>query len=706
MTKERVAFLGPVSSYSHQAALGCFPEAEFELVPVVTIRDIFEAVQSGTASRGVVPFENSTNGSVVFTLDLFADRELSYPDISVCGEIYHDVHHYLLGHKSSTLPQETDGASTPTPAVPQPLKPRTHPLSSLDKIQRIYSHPQAFGQCELFLGAYLKGIERIDVSSTSKAAELVKEDTTGTSAAIASQAASVVHKLDVLASGIEDTSDNTTRFFVLRKGLENDKVDDAGLFAQAGAHEKSLVSFTVDHKSPGALADALDSFKKYQLNLTSINSRPSRIRPFQSLTSEPERLESGHLGQWRLQQQVMASVVRRVKALRPGISRTSRPNPPNGPDTLWEPDVCQRMKAKPPNYIFHTLHHSKSTAHQLLETALFPYLPTSVNRPLRDRPHSNSALELPAGYHLVHFPPPTVDLLDDGTDDTHFPGKPWVRRMWAGGSIEFSTGHKSKSLIRRPAKLQCVEKITDAVVKGSQENKKVWLDIRRRISLSTANSAKKAGLTGTEVETEMLEEGAIIERRNLVFMPAKTPAEAIEDVSKPVRTIKATINPDFRVSMVPDANLLFRFSALTFNAHRIHLDREYARNVEGFRNLVVHGPLSLLLMLKVLSSQMGRGQMVKSITYKNLAPLFADEKMTICVKRSERQPRRTPKNVSEDEALVHALSAVEQVAAEVDSGVTKWDVWVENAEGGYAVKGTAETVAPGYVKPPGVVRRL
>ncbi|OBT67309.1 hypothetical protein VE03_02765 [Pseudogymnoascus sp. 23342-1-I1] len=281
MTKERVAFLGPVSSYSHQATLGCFPEAEYELVPVVTIRDIFEAVQSGTVSRGVVPFENSTNGSVVFTLDLFADRELSYPDLSVCGEIYQDVHHCLLGHKSNSLQQETDGASTPTPAVPQPLKPRTKPLSSLDRIQRIYSHPQAFGQCELFLGAYLKGIERIDVTSTSKAAELVKEDTTGTSAAIASEAASVVHKLDVLARGIEDTTDNTTRFFVLRKGIENDKVDDAGLFAQAGAHEKSLVSFTVDHKSPGALADALDSFKKHQLNLTSINSRPSRIRPFQ-----------------------------------------------------------------------------------------------------------------------------------------------------------------------------------------------------------------------------------------------------------------------------------------------------------------------------------------------------------------------------------------------------------------------------------------
>lgn len=165
--------------------------------------------------------------------------------------------------------------------MPDPRKPRTHPLSSLDKVQRIYSHPQAFGQCELFLGAYLKGIERIDVSSTSKAAELVKADTTGTSAAIASQVASEVHSLDVLAKGIEDRADNTTRFFVLRKGLKEDEIDAASAQAVQAGGQKSLVSFTVDHQSPGALADVLDSFRRYKLNLTSINSRPSRIRPFQ-----------------------------------------------------------------------------------------------------------------------------------------------------------------------------------------------------------------------------------------------------------------------------------------------------------------------------------------------------------------------------------------------------------------------------------------
>jgi prephenate dehydratase len=238
-------------------------------------------------SWGVVPFENSTNGSVVFTLDLFADRANQFPDISVCGEAYLDVNHYLLGHlpvnadSNSNESPELSRSSTPTPQVPDPQKPRSRPLSSLKHIEKIYSHPQAFGQCEIFLGAYLKGIERIDVSSTSKAAELVKADSTGTSAAIASKVAAKVHGLTLLAKGIEDREDNTTRFFILRKGLDTLQNEDASQVKKGRPATKSLVSFTVDHRSPGALADVLHCFKQYKLNLTSINSRPSRIIPFQ-----------------------------------------------------------------------------------------------------------------------------------------------------------------------------------------------------------------------------------------------------------------------------------------------------------------------------------------------------------------------------------------------------------------------------------------
>jgi prephenate dehydratase len=225
---------------------------------------------------GVVPFENSTNGAVVFTLELLADRHNRYPDITVCGEAYLDVSHCLLGRKcakSTTESPVMSGACTPTMSSPDPLKPRTSPLYSLKHIKRILSHPQAFGQCETFLGAYLKGVERIDVSSTSRAAEMVKEDTTGTSAAIASKLAAEIHDIDVLAQGIEDREDNTTRFFILRKGT------DAS--ACKSPKTKTLISFTIDHRAPGALASVLQCFQVNALNLTSINSRPTKVVPFQ-----------------------------------------------------------------------------------------------------------------------------------------------------------------------------------------------------------------------------------------------------------------------------------------------------------------------------------------------------------------------------------------------------------------------------------------
>lgn len=117
--------------------------------------------------------------------------------------------------------------------------------------------------------------------------------------------------------------------------------------------------------------------------------------------------------------------------------------------------------------------------------------------------------------------------------------------------------------------------------------------------------------------------------------------------------------------MTPDAHLLFRFSAMTYNAHRIHLDRAYARNEEGYRDMLVHGPLSLYLMLKVLSSQISTGRMIRRLSYRNLAPMFCDEPLTVCV-------RRVPQ------------------AAAAEDGAEKWDVWVERGDGGYTVKGSAE----------------
>ncbi|KAI1143979.1 PDT-domain-containing protein [Hypoxylon sp. FL0543] len=282
--KPTVCFLGPVSSYTHQATLNTFPPDRFDLVPVETIKDIFDTTQSGGADYGVVPFENSSNGSVVFTLDQFADRAGEYPDLSVCAEIYLDVHHCLLGRAS------------PSPSSP----PQPGRGSEFARVRRVYSHPQAFGQCVEFLRRSLRGVETIDVSSTSRAAALAKADASGESAAISSAAAAELLGLDVLARNIEDRADNTTRFFVLRRGPdshshppsassereleqvleERRRTDVDGGDGDVYAQTKSLASFTVPHRSPGALADVLDCFRRARLNLTSINSRPSLVEPF------------------------------------------------------------------------------------------------------------------------------------------------------------------------------------------------------------------------------------------------------------------------------------------------------------------------------------------------------------------------------------------------------------------------------------------
>ncbi|KAK6541692.1 prephenate dehydratase [Orbilia ellipsospora] len=243
-----VAYLGPPSTYSHQVTLQRFPPDQYTHLPCIQISDIFVAVESGKTDLGVVPFENSTNGSVVQTLDLFCDREKSFPSIKVCGEAYLDVHHCLLGH-----PRQSNGEI------------------SKDTVSRIFSHPQAFGQCEPFLTKYLKGVERVDVSSTSKAADLANKDPSAV--AIASSIAASVHPdLQILASNIEERSDNTTRFLVISKAtadpssIEND--------------DKTFMTFTVHHEQPGALCDMLMVFKEFGMNLTSISSRPSLIVPW------------------------------------------------------------------------------------------------------------------------------------------------------------------------------------------------------------------------------------------------------------------------------------------------------------------------------------------------------------------------------------------------------------------------------------------
>ncbi|KYK56045.1 hypothetical protein DCS_08011 [Drechmeria coniospora] len=283
-TKPVLAFW--VNEIRRQAVRQVFPADSWDLRPAATIDDVFDQVQAREVSVGVVPFENSTNGSVVFTLDNLADRNGQYKDIAIDGEIFVDIHHCLIGRKnvaSVLLEDSTDrsATSTPTAAHPSPPKPRSKPLSNLGHIKRLYSHPQAFGQCHAFISTYLKGVEIIDVSSTSKAAEIVSQDETGTWAAISNEPAATLHGLDFLGKSIEDREDNTTRFLIIGTNRSAHNSQHLQKKPAAIADNRSLVSFTVPHESPGALADVLSCFKEFNLNLTSINSRPSLLAPFQ-----------------------------------------------------------------------------------------------------------------------------------------------------------------------------------------------------------------------------------------------------------------------------------------------------------------------------------------------------------------------------------------------------------------------------------------
>jgi prephenate dehydratase len=255
-----VAYLGPVASYTHQAALDSFTEPRFTLRPETSIEDVFAAVADGSASRGVVPFENSSNGSVVFTLDLFANLSGKYGDIVVVNEAYVRVNHCIVGHPAAAAAQSEGGADW-------------------SHITKLYSHPQAWGQCKKFLGANFKHAEKQDVSSTSRGAALVAANPADThTAAISSALAAKENGLAVLAPNIQDSSENTTRFLVIRRASETASLDMRTFVDEPVEWDmyKTLVSFTVaQHGAPGALADCLAVFKKHKITLTSINSRPS-----------------------------------------------------------------------------------------------------------------------------------------------------------------------------------------------------------------------------------------------------------------------------------------------------------------------------------------------------------------------------------------------------------------------------------------------
>lgn len=256
-----------------KAALKSFPKDEHTLVAQATFDDIFQAVQSGAASHGIVPFENSSNGAVIQTLDLLGKDQGRYEDLLIEDEVYFPVEHYLLGHAPPQSPVNDEGDQS----LAQDGRSGV-PFYDLSYLAKISSHPQALGQCSTFLNKYCKHVELAETSSTSKAAKDVLADTSGKTAAVASQLCAELTGLTVLAKGVQKDSNNVTRFFILRRKPQHSdqgKPPEEKASEAASEQYRTLVVFTVSHREPGALANALAVFKKHDINLTGMHTRPS-----------------------------------------------------------------------------------------------------------------------------------------------------------------------------------------------------------------------------------------------------------------------------------------------------------------------------------------------------------------------------------------------------------------------------------------------
>lgn len=304
----------------------------------------------------------------------------------------------------------------------------------------------------------------------------------------------------------------------------------------------------------------------------------------------------------------------------------------------------------------------------LLNKTLVDFLPPSVTPIPHTPPNIDAHEELRPAHHLIYFPPdtPLSALLPDGTDPNQSPGDPFVRRMWAGGRITFSpNGNPALLLGGQPC--VCLESIRDVKVKGREGEEKVFVEIERRISSLTAMEKERDQdkIRKALYREEAADPGpcAVVENRTIVFMRERSPAVAADAAKgNNDKIVKAAHPPTFSHTLQPTAALLFRYSALTFNAHSIHLDKLYCREVEGHRNLLVHGPLSLTLMVELLGRHVAKedgGATVKEIEYRNLAPLYAEEEMRVCGRQGK------------------------------EGG--EWEVWVEGRGGGLAVRGVART---------------
>jgi chorismate mutase/prephenate dehydratase len=228
----KVAYFGPVATFTHLAAMRYFGSSA-SLIPVEGIKDVFEAVYSGQTEFGVVPVENSNEGVVSYTLDMFMDY-----DLKISGEVMLKISHNLLSRSGDR-----------------------------SKIKKIYSHPQPTAQCRKWLERNMPGIAVQEATSTARAAELASRE--DDAAAIASEVAAKIYDLHFVERHIEDFKDNYTRFFIISREPA----------AKTGRDKTSIMFSTKDR--PGALFDVLEPFKRAKINLTKIESRPSKRKAWE-----------------------------------------------------------------------------------------------------------------------------------------------------------------------------------------------------------------------------------------------------------------------------------------------------------------------------------------------------------------------------------------------------------------------------------------
>ncbi|MCP4847783.1 MAG: prephenate dehydratase [Verrucomicrobiaceae bacterium] len=227
----KIAYLGPKGTWTHQAAVNKFGHS-VSYAEQDSLSDVFDQVARKQADYGVVPIENSTEGAVNHTLDMFADSPLK-----ICAQILLPIENALMAN----IPRE--------------------------EITKLYSHPQVFGQCRDWIHKHFPAAELIEVSSTTRAAAIVAKEPGA--AALGGKLAANLNGLTILEEAIQDRATNTTRFLVLSHNT-----------CPSTGNDRTSVMFSVRDK-PGSLFDALQPFNSFKINMSKIESRPSKRRDWE-----------------------------------------------------------------------------------------------------------------------------------------------------------------------------------------------------------------------------------------------------------------------------------------------------------------------------------------------------------------------------------------------------------------------------------------